>query len=169
MELAKSSESQGWHRFVVEAQGYLELGMLDDAADALEQIPPENKTSLPVVALRVEIFQAAKRWSDMEAVCGYLVGLEPDNPQWWLRWGYATRRAKDEKAAAKLLKHALRKFPDEPCLLYNLGCYLCVMGKLDEARQALKQTFSLDKSFRLLAVDDPDLTELWKHFGNFAD
>jgi hypothetical protein len=36
--------SGDWQRHVLASSGYLELGMLDDAALALEEIEPEDKT-----------------------------------------------------------------------------------------------------------------------------
>ena len=44
------------------ARGYLELGMLDDAANALEESEPENKTRTEVLSVRVDLYTAARKW-----------------------------------------------------------------------------------------------------------
>jgi hypothetical protein len=41
-----------WRRHVTAASGYLELGMFDDAANALEEIEPEDKTRKEVLGAR---------------------------------------------------------------------------------------------------------------------
>ena len=56
-----------WQRHVLASHGYLELGMLDDAALALEEITPEDKTRIEVLGARVGIYMAAKKW-EMAAV-----------------------------------------------------------------------------------------------------
>jgi hypothetical protein len=43
-------------------QGYLELEVFDDAAQALEEIEPEDKTRNEVLYARVDIYLAAKKW-----------------------------------------------------------------------------------------------------------
>ena len=39
-----------WQQHVTAATGYLELGMFDDAANALEEIKPEDKTRTEVLS-----------------------------------------------------------------------------------------------------------------------
>jgi hypothetical protein len=42
--------------------GFVELGMLDDAALALEDIEPEDKTRTEVLGARLVLYIAAKKW-----------------------------------------------------------------------------------------------------------
>ena len=49
-----------WQSHVLASSGYLELGMFDDAALALEEITPENKTRNEVLGARVNLYMAAK-------------------------------------------------------------------------------------------------------------
>jgi hypothetical protein len=41
-----------WQRHVLASSGYFELGMLDDAAQALEEITPEDKNRNEVLGAR---------------------------------------------------------------------------------------------------------------------
>ena len=50
-----------WQKQVIAFNGYRELGMFDDAANALEQIEPEDKTRNEVLYARVDIYLAAKK------------------------------------------------------------------------------------------------------------
>jgi lipopolysaccharide biosynthesis regulator YciM len=68
--------SGDWQRQVLASSGYLELGMLDDAALALEEIEPEDKTRTEVLGARVVLYIAAKKWDMAPAVASHLVKVE---------------------------------------------------------------------------------------------
>ena len=51
-----------WQRHVLASSGYLELGMLDDAAMVLEEITLAHKTRSEVLGARVGIY-LAKKWA----------------------------------------------------------------------------------------------------------
>jgi lipopolysaccharide biosynthesis regulator YciM len=67
-----------------QSSGYLELGMIDDAALALEEIAPEDKTRTEVLGARVAIYLAAEKWDIAAAVANHLVKVEPENSGWWI-------------------------------------------------------------------------------------
>ena len=80
-----------WQRYVLASSGYLELGMLDDAALALEEIKPEDKTRTEVLGARVVLYIAAKKWDMAAAVASHLVKVEPKNEVWWINLAYSVR------------------------------------------------------------------------------
>ena len=47
---------------------------------------------------------------------------------------------------------------------YNLACYECQLGRLEQAKHRLEKAFKLGEGegMRLAALDDPDLQPLWK-------
>ena len=53
--------SGDWQRHVLASSGYLELGMFDDAALALEEIEPEDKTRTEVLGARIALYIAAQK------------------------------------------------------------------------------------------------------------
>jgi hypothetical protein len=65
-----------WQRHVIAASGYSELGMFDDAALALEEIEPEDKTRKEVLGARVDLYMAAKKW-DMVWTVVHRVSRKP--------------------------------------------------------------------------------------------
>jgi lipopolysaccharide biosynthesis regulator YciM len=71
-----------WQRLVLASSGYLELGMLDDAALALEEIEPEDKTRTEVLGARVVLYIAAKKWEMAAAVASHLVKVDPGTAGW---------------------------------------------------------------------------------------
>ena len=75
-------------------------------------------------------------------------------------------RAKAQEARDNLLR-VVDKFPTSPIMRYNLACYECQLGRLEQAKQWLEKAFALGdaKQMKLAALDDPDLEPLWKEIG----
>ena len=59
------------------------------------------------------------------------------------------------------------KFPDDAIMRYNLACYECQLGRLEQAKKWLEKAFEIGDSekIRLMALD-PDLEPLWKEIGD---
>ena len=83
----------------------LSLECFDDAALALEEIEPEDKTRNEVLGARVGLYMAAKKWDMAAAVASHLVKVDPETAGWWISLAYAVRRTESvEKAEAILLQ-----------------------------------------------------------------
>jgi len=54
--------------------------------------------------------------------------------------------------------------PAKLATLYNLACYECQLGELEVAKVRLSYACKLDKTYRVLALDDEDLKPLWDSF-----
>lgn len=150
-----------------EAHGYIELGLLDEAAGALEEIAPEKKTSVEVMATRVLLYRKAENWPLLEVVARHLVKARPCEVAWWVDWAFATRRATSIEAAEGILIRAVESHPQEAILHFNLGCYACQTGRIEEAKMRVAQAVRLDRAFQKAALDDPDLELMWEDFGKF--
>jgi len=142
------------------ARGYLGLGMTEDAAAELDQIPAEAAQDTEVLALRAVVLQAPAKWPPLTEVARILVSRQPAEAGWWIAWAYATRRSLSLAAAEAILQEAERTHPREPAIHFNLACYACLRGDLAEARRRVDQAIALDKSFRESAATDPDLEPL---------
>ncbi len=57
-------------------------------------------------------------------------------------------------------KARARRYYDDALIRYNLACYWCVMGRVEEAREMLETALKKDNSLRELAETDEDLAEL---------
>ena len=54
------------------------------------------------------------------------------------------------------------KFPKVWTIPYNLACYCCKLGRVDECQDWLKKAMAIDKlAVQRAALDDPDLKPLW--------
>ncbi len=67
--------------------------MLDDAALALEEIEPEDKTRTEVLGARIALYITAKKWDMAAAVASHLVKVDPQTAGWWISLAYALRRS----------------------------------------------------------------------------
>ena len=144
--------------------GYLELGMYVEALDELESIQPEEKNNSAVLGLRLEIYGTAQNWKMMEVVASELWKRQPDDPDNWNNLAFSIRRKDSIKASQTLLLEALEKFPNDAMTRYNLGCYACKLGDLEDAKKLVGEAIKMDSKFKLLALDDQDLVELWDSF-----
>jgi predicted Zn-dependent protease len=141
--------------------GYLELGMLQEAAGELESLQPEIKNSTAVLCVRMEIYRSAKKWSLMEVVARELWKRHPDDSTYWINLAWVVRRKESIEAAQIILLEALERFPNDAMTNYNLGCYACLLGDMDNAKKFVGDAIKLDSKYKLMALDDPDLEPLW--------
>ena len=154
-----------WQSHVLASSGYLELGMFDDAALALEEITPENKTRNEVLGARVNLYMAAKKWDMAAAVASHLVKVEPENAGWWISLAYAVRRTESVQKAEAILLRAQAVHPKVAMIAFNLACYASVTGRMEQAKERLRHAIELDKEARKLALRDEDLKPLWDWIG----
>ena len=135
--------------------------MLDDAALALEEIEPEDRTRTEVLGARVVLYIAAKKWDMVSAVARHLVKVEPENEAWWINLAYSVRRSEGIEQAEAILLRARAIHPKVAMIAFNLACYASVTGRIEDAKERLRMAIDLDKGVRILALDDEDLRPLW--------
>ena len=143
------------------AVGYFELGMFVEADSELDKIDPFCRALPEVLAVRLAIYRGLKKWELMQQIAQRLKEFEPDNGQWTISLAYATRRAYSIDVAMEILLNAVAKFPKEAAIRYNLACYYCQRGEIENAKTHLKQAFEIDLSWRKAALEDDDLKPLW--------
>jgi predicted Zn-dependent protease len=142
------------------AQGYLELGMIAEAAAELEAIPASSDEGLDILGLRVAVLQEQKNWPALQQAAAEFVRRRPEEASGWVTWAYAMRRAESLDAAEQILRAGERLHPHEATIQFNLGCYACQRGDLAEARNRVDRAIVLDENFRALAATDSDLAPL---------
>lgn len=118
-----------------------------------------------VLQAQLAVSTAAARWDVAAESAAALRDLQPKDVNWWVTLAYATRRMRTGglSAAKAVLLKAEKKFPRESIIPYNLACYSCQLGALDEARAYLEKCFTLGdpKQMRKMAANDLDLEILW--------
>ncbi len=150
-----------WKKHVLTSSGYLDLGMFDDAALALEEIEPKDKTRVEVLGARVALYMATRKWDMAAAVASHLVNVQPDNLDWWINLACAARQHEGVESAEAVLFQALELHHDNAAIEFNLACYASVLGRFEEAKERLGRAIEFDEQFQKLAIDDEDLRPLW--------
>ena len=148
-------------QFLQPAIGYLQLGMLEEADEVIEALPPEARSEQIVLALQVDIFGGTFSWPRMREAAGLLTHAWPENSQYWISLAYATRRCRSIAEAELILLEAVKLHPKESMIHFNLACYAAQTGELAVARERLSQAETLDPGARTMALRDPDLEPLW--------
>jgi len=144
------------------AAGYVELSMFLEANTELDKIDPFNRAAPEVLALRIAIYRGLEKWELMQEIAKRLADFQPDDIQWTISFAYATRRADSIPAAKEVLLNAESKFPKEAAIKYNLACYFCQTGDIQNAKNYLKEAFEIDLNWRMAALEDEDLKLLWE-------
>jgi tetratricopeptide (TPR) repeat protein len=158
-------------RHLLAAEGFLGLGLIDDAVLELDFIQSPQQQHPDVLQFRWQLQATRKDWNAAFEVARLLLREWPEDSSNWLHYAYALRRSNEgglDKAFAAL-EPAAQQFPDEPVIPFNLACYASQMGKLDEARQWLQRAIELGgkKHISLMALADDDLKPLWKEIEQF--
>jgi tetratricopeptide (TPR) repeat protein len=141
-------------------EGFVELKMPDRADQELDAISPEFQQHFYVRWLRVAVLQVRKSWSEALPLALALRDECPTDAGFWIQLAYITRRAENIEAARTILNEAMKLFPDDGTIRYNMACYACQLGRLDEARKLLLKAIAADESWRKAALNDDDLQEL---------
>ena len=154
--------------FLRSAEGWLELGNWLEANEELERITPEMRAHPHVLLMRWEIYAKAKKWEMAVEVGRALSEMLPDNSWGFIHYAYSLHELKRTNEAWGVLIPVADKFPDVFRISYNLACYCCQLGDLNDSMQWLKKAISIagKKDIRLMALDDPDLKPLWEQIGS---
>ncbi len=148
-------------RLLQPAIGYLELGMMEEANEVIDALPPEAQSEKIVLELTVHIHGATSSWERMREAAVVLTNQWPEDSQHWISLAYATRRCRSIREAEEILLEAIKLHSKEPMIHFNLACYAAQTGELNAARQWLALAEILDSSARSMALRDPDLEPLW--------
>ena len=148
------------------ASGYIGLGMHQDAAAELGLI---ERNSSEVLRHWVMLYHETKEWVALIKVAEALAGTDPDEEQGWVSWAYALRELDRVKEAQEvLLKAEVLHGKSCAVLHYNLACYACQLGDMEEAIRRLSTACKMHTDFKASALDDPDLQPMWDDIATMA-
>jgi tetratricopeptide (TPR) repeat protein len=150
------------------AEGWLELGNHAEALDELNLVSPAEQGRVEVLGLRWSISAQLKLWEQCVVLAERIVELAPRNVFGWIHRSYALHELKRTSEARDLLQPALKRFPKNETIPYNLACYECQLGNLDAAREWLRRAMKLFSTAELKAqaLEDSDLKPLWTEIRN---
>jgi predicted Zn-dependent protease len=142
------------------AEGYSELGMLEDALGELGQLDTEQQERLEVLRMRVDILLRKQDWEDALRLSLRFCAVNPNQPYGYVHAAFCLHELGRTSEAKQTLLDGPASLLDEPVYYYNLACYDTVLGNIEQAKVYLRASFRLDKSFKAMAKNDPDLKQI---------
>ncbi len=147
------------------AQGWIELGNFKEAEAELAHVQAALQSHAYTLELRWELEARRENWEQALKVARELLTAAPNRVSGWLHQAYALRRVADGglRRAWEALLPAGEQFSKDPMVAYNLACYACQLGELDNGRRWFKRAVAVGKKEKIkqMALDDPDLEPLW--------
>lgn len=148
-------------RTLLAAQGYSELGMLEDAMAELETLPTAMRETLDVLQVRLSIHMHARRWEPALEASRAICRANPDETLGFIHAAFCLHELGRTEEAKAFLLAGPSALLDEATYHYNLGCYDAALGNIEDAQAHLRASFKLDRKFREFARTDPDLKSVW--------
>jgi tetratricopeptide (TPR) repeat protein len=145
------------------ACGYVERGMFQEAQAELEEIDPFCRHLPEVLAARIPVYRALGKWDLMAIVAKQLTEWNPDEPENFIDWAYATRQAESIHMAHAILSRGAQLHPDDGLIQFNLACYESQLGNPDKAKAHLKRATAIDRKFRMMALEDLTCNRSGRH------
>jgi tetratricopeptide (TPR) repeat protein len=143
------------------AEGYIGLGLIKEASAELDAIDGDDRMSMKVLRVRIDLYMEAKQWDMVVTMARQVAEIAPADEQIWISWAYALRELQLIKDAEAVLLRAEKDYGHKSAILnYNLACYACLQGCHEEANKRLKRAIRLDKRFEDAWAQDPDLKAL---------
>ncbi|MEM7469435.1 MAG: hypothetical protein AAF387_21495 [Pseudomonadota bacterium] len=148
-----------------QAEGFLALDMADDAWQALEELPPEQKTNEPILQMRVEIAIKLKRWQLGATVARGALRLYPECAAFYVDGAECVRHSESLEAARELLALALVNCDQLPAIWhFRMACYSSRLGDLDVVSKHFRKAKAIDADLVSHAADCEDLRPWFDSF-----
>jgi tetratricopeptide (TPR) repeat protein len=139
-----------------QAEGYLELGMPQQALDNLARVGEDAKLGPRGLYLRGEALKELQRFAEAVVPLERAAEAVPDAIEAWLSLGWCYKRTGRIDCAVAAIQRALEAGPDRALLHYNLACYLSLAGNKNLALAHLARALALDADYRMLVDAESD-------------
>lgn len=146
----------------IAAKGWLELGALSEADHELDQISPEHQDDPVVLDLRWQVLAERKSWDAALEWARRHIQMTPDSPVPWIHQSFALHELGRTQEAFDALQPRFEQFSEVGTIPYNLACYCCRLGRLNDARKWLRRAVDVQGRTAIIemAQDDPDLLQI---------
>lgn len=141
--------------------GYLYLGIAEDALSEIEKIDQSEKDLPEVLISRNRVLLHMKRWDEAVALAERGSKQHPDQLEFIVQQAFAFRRIGRGDDAVDLILNAPELIKKTGILHYNLACYEARMGDPVIARLCINAASSFNSEVLKHAKDDPDLRALY--------
>jgi predicted Zn-dependent protease len=126
-------------------------------------ICPQKTKLIPLgVLLRLEILLSLERWDDAVALGTGACRQWPVIDGFFLKTVTALIELRDHQKAKDLLLASPESLQQKAAYWYDLACYQCRTGEIEEAKKSITECFNRDEILRMRALYDPDLEPIWE-------
>ena len=150
-------------RRIAAAQGYIELGLNDEAREELSALPVSAHGRVDVIEITLLCLMGEKRWEEAFALASKLCEQEPSEPGGFIHAAFCLHEMDRTAEALDFLSRGPAALRTKSVFYYNMGCYHAKVGHMDKALHYLRQSFEMDASLRSYARKDADLAPLREH------
>jgi len=147
-------------RTIEEAEGYLELGMVEHALRTLQRRGKLVHGNGRACYLMGEALRELECYHEALFPLERSSLLIPDDIHVWLALGWCYKRTGQLAKAISALERAVKIDPSEGMLHYNLACYWSLARNRTLALRYLAHALEIDCNFRDLVRDEPDFNPL---------
>jgi tetratricopeptide (TPR) repeat protein len=155
------SHSEETQRALHAADGYLYLGMPEEALGELHAVPVPEQCDPSVLLAKVRVLLHLKRWDEAESLSLLGNSQHPNEEEFTVQRAFALHQLNKGEQAIEVLLSAPEWIRRTGILHYNLACYEARLGDLSTARQCIKAAIQLNAAMKKNARVDPDLQGLW--------
>jgi tetratricopeptide (TPR) repeat protein len=149
--------------FLNAAIGWLELGNTGEALSELCRLPIPARCHPDVFEVRWQIYARERKWETALDLARVIIKLDPQRPEGWIHQSYSLHELERTDEARRHLVEVAERFPEVSTIPYNLACYACQLGDLDETRDWLHRAIRVGdkRQIKSMALEDADLRPLW--------
>lgn len=144
------------------AIGWAGLGLPQEALAELARLNPDLLGHPDVLDLRWRLHAMKRDWTAALNVARAQVTVSPEQSDGWINQSYALHELKRTREAFEALVGVVDRFPELGVIPYNLACYTCQLGQIDDARIWIRRARRIlgKDQLREMGSDDPDLAPL---------
>jgi Flp pilus assembly protein TadD len=149
------------------AVGWAELGLPAEALIELSRLSTSLLGHPDVLNLRWRLHAMKEDWEGALTVARAQLAVDPEQPESWINQSFALHELNRTREAFDTLVSVQEKFPKTGVIPYNLACYSCRLGELDDARVWIRRARKIlgKDQLREMGADDPDLLPLRAELG----
>lgn len=145
------------------AKGWCALEAFLEANDELEKISPKLRAHPDVLEVRWQIYANLGKWDGALELASTIMALVPGEPKGYIYTASTLHELGRLEEALQTLLDAVKKFPSDEIILYDLASIACSMRRMVEASAWLAKAIEVGGDpIKLKALDDPNLDPIWK-------
>ena len=155
-ETSVSPDRERRRKLILEAEGYIELGMPAHALKIIAKISDTNELDGHAAFLKGDALRSLGRYDEAVVELEAAAETSIDNIYIWLALGWCHKRTDQMNLAIQSLEVALSIDPDKAIIPYNLACYWSLAGDTDKSLSYLARAFDIDSDYRDLVDSESD-------------